>query len=114
MRSTLVGLLVALAVASCTGISGGDECGANAACGVPPDAVPEEFRDACGSPGSIVEVRSQTVTVKHADCDLTGVTLRRNGVGAVVPPAGQGVSNSGGIAIMTESVTNDVTFTAES
>lgn len=76
--------------------------------------MPEEFRDACGNPGAIVEVRSQTVTVRHADCDLTGVTLRRNGVGAVVPAPGQGVANSGGITVETDGATSDVTVTAES
>ena len=53
--------------------------------------VPEEFRPACGRPGSRVIVRHFPVTIPHALCDLTGVAISypRHG-GATVhatPPA---------------------------
>ena len=44
-------------------------------------AVPPEFRPACGRPGSRVTVRQVPVTVPHALCDLTGVTLSSPGHG---------------------------------
>ena len=37
--------------------------------------VPEEFRAACGRPGSRVTVRHFPVTIPHALCDLTGVAI---------------------------------------
>ena len=37
--------------------------------------VPEEFRAACGRPGSRVIVRHFPVTIPHALCDLTGVAI---------------------------------------
>jgi hypothetical protein len=37
--------------------------------------VPEEFRPACGRPGSRVIVRHFPVTIPHALCDLTGVAI---------------------------------------
>jgi hypothetical protein len=46
--------------------------------------VPEEFRAACGRPGSRVIVRHFPVTIPHALCDLTGVHL--SSPGAAAPP----------------------------
>jgi hypothetical protein len=53
-------------------------------------AVPAEFRAACGHPGRTVVVRHVPVTVRHADCDLTGVTIRYGLAGAMVPKPGDG------------------------
>jgi len=75
-------------------------------------AVPPEFRPACGRPGSHVTVRQVPVTVSHALCDLTGVTLSYPGHGgAVVPSPGHGVANSKGIRVQVDARTLDVTIT---
>jgi hypothetical protein len=74
-------------------------------------AVPPEFRPACGRPGSRVVVRQVPVTVPHALCDLTGVTLSYPGHGgAVVPSPGHGVGNSLGCQIEVDARTLDVTI----
>ena len=75
-------------------------------------AVPPEFRPACGRPGSRVTVRQVPVTVSHALCDLTGVTLSYPGHGgAVVPFPAHGVANSKGIQVQVDARTLDVTIT---
>jgi hypothetical protein len=75
-------------------------------------AVPPEFRPACGRPGSRVTVRQVPVTVPHALCDLTGVTLSYPGHGgAVVPSPGVGVGNSLGCQVEVDARTLDVTVT---
>ena len=49
-------------------------------------SVPVEFRHACGRHGSQVVVRHLPVTVRHADCDLTGVDISAaDRPGAYVP-----------------------------
>src|SRR3954452_17312745 len=79
------------------------------------DAVPPEFRPACGHPGADVVVRNEPVTVPHAGCDLTGVTLSvKNCGGAVVPARGEGVGSSMGISVATDRKTGDVTVSASS
>ena len=77
----LVLILTAAATLAACG-SGSDQLGAKTQ-----KTVPEEFRAACGKPGSIVEVRTERVTVRREDCDLRGVTLTHRGAGAVVPGA---------------------------
>lgn len=88
----------------------------------PRPGVPSEFTQACGRPGSRVEVQSVPVTVRHADCDLSGVSLSYEGVGAVVPKPGGGVGSFGDAgeggtsrsAIVTrDKMTKDVTFTVD-
>ena len=75
-------------------------------------AVPAEFRAACGHPGAEVVVREVPVTVKHADCDLTGVAISYPGRGgATVPAEGGGVSNSSGFTLTVHPGTLDVTVT---
>ena len=75
-------------------------------------AVPPELRPACGRPGSHVTVRQVPVTVSHALCDLTGVTLSFPGHGgAVVPSPGRGVANSLGCQVEVDARTLDVTIT---
>src|SRR5579862_5784117 len=75
-------------------------------------AVPPEFHPACGRPGSRVTVRQVPVTVPHALCDLTGVTLSYPGHGgAVVPSPGKGVVNSKGCQVEVDARTLDVTIT---
>ena len=75
-------------------------------------AVPPEFRPACGRPGSSVVVRRVPVTIPHALCDLTQVTLSYPGHGgAVTPSPGHGVGNSLGIQVEVDARTLDVTIT---
>ena len=76
-------------------------------------AIPPEFRAACGHPGAHVRVRTVPVTVRHTDCNLTGVviTYRRYG-GATVPGDGTSVGNSSGFTLTVHSGTLDVTINA--
>jgi hypothetical protein len=68
-----------------------------------------------GRPGSRVTVRQVPVTVPHALCDLTGVTLSYPGHGgAVVPSPGMGVGNSLGCQIEVDARALDVTITVSS
>jgi hypothetical protein len=76
-------------------------------------AVPPEFRPACGRPGAHVTVRRVPVTVPHAACDLTGVSLSYPGRGGATVPArpGSGIGNSKGFRLRVDPVTLDVTIT---
>jgi len=76
-------------------------------------AVPPEFRPACGRPGSRVIVRQVPVTVPHALCDLTGVSLSYPGRGGAVvsAPPGSMVANSMGFCLKVDEGTLDVTIT---
>ena len=75
-------------------------------------AVPPEFRPACGRPGAHVIVRQVPVTIPHALCDLTGVSLSYPGHGgAVTPSPGYGVYNSKGLRLEVDADTLDVTIT---
>ena len=72
--------------------------------------VPAEFEAACGRPGTEVRTQADQGFVRHDDCDLTGVSLVRDGRGgAVVPARGEGVANSGGLQVM-RAPNGDVTF----
>ena len=72
--------------------------------------VPEEFRPACGRPGSHVIVRHFPVTIPHASCDLTGVAISypRHG-GATVHATPGTIYNSGGFRLTDHPGTLDVT-----
>ena len=76
-------------------------------------AVPPEFRPACERPGSRVIVRQVPVTIPHALCDLTGVSLSYPGHGgaAVTGPPGSMIWNSGGFRLKVDADTLDVTIT---
>ena len=76
-------------------------------------AVPEEFQAACGKPGSRVVTELLEVTIKHSDCDLTGVTIVNQDRGLTVPEPGFGSGASSGVTIEVDEETRDVTFTAE-
>ncbi|MCW2615275.1 MAG: hypothetical protein JWN08_2269 [Frankiales bacterium] len=77
-------------------------------------AVPPEFAPACGAPGRRVVTDLELVLVRHADCDLTGVTIVSQGRGALVPPpGGLGLADSAGVRIWVDPDTLDVTITAE-
>jgi hypothetical protein len=81
-RSSLTAVLT---LAGCVALAG---CGSGAA---KPDLskVPPEFRSACGHPGSTVQVKDVPVTVPHADCDLTGVTIYYQAAFVEVPDPGK-------------------------
>lgn len=74
-------------------------------------AVPPEFRPACGRPGSRVIVRRVPVTIPHALCDLTGVSLSYPGHGgATVTAPGHVIYNSKGFRLEVDARTRDVTI----
>lgn len=88
-------------------------CGGQSSSPAIPDSVPEEFRQACGKPGSTVATERTSVTVRHADCDLTGVTIANEAGGATVPRRGEGVVGAGvagTVTVRTDEATGDVTF----
>lgn len=76
-------------------------------------AVPPEFRPACGRPGTHVTVRHVPVTVPHAACDLTGVSLSFPGRGGATVSArpGSAIGNSNGFQVTVDPRTRDVTIT---
>lgn len=77
------------------------------------ERVPEEFRQACGKPGSRVVTERLDVRIRHSDCDLTGVTIENQGRALPVPEPGVGAGDSTGVTIEVDRTTRDVTFTAE-
>ena len=75
-------------------------------------AVPLEFRAACGRPGAQVTVRQVPITIPHAACDLTGVSLSHPGRGgATVPDLPGGIASGTGFRQTVDSHTLDVTTT---
>ena len=76
-------------------------------------AVSPEFRPACGRPGARVIVRQVPVTIPHALCDLTGVSLSYPGHGGAAVTAGPGhtIYNSKGFRLEVDARTLDVTIT---
>ena len=110
-RRTLLTLSVigAMALVGCGGGGGGSAVTAKTGA----SSVPAEFRHACGHPGAHVRVRHVPVTVRHADCDLTGVGISyRNYGGAYVPKSAGGVGNSSGFELTVHARSLDVTITA--
>ncbi len=90
---------------------------ATAACGtsrpLPRTVIPPEFAAACGHPGSHVRVRNVPVTIRHADCDLTGVVITYRGYGgATVPSGSSSVGTSSGFTLTIHPGTLDVTVNA--
>ena len=90
---------------------------ATAACGTsrpsPRPAIPPEFAAACGHPGAHVRVRAVPVTIRHADCDLTGVVITYRGYGgATVPSGSSSVGTSSGFSLTIHPGTLDVTVNA--
>lgn len=75
--------------------------------------MPQEFVAACGRPGSEVQVREDRGVVRHAECDLTDVTLAWEGRGGpVVPLRGEAVSSSTGVSVE-RAVNGDVSWALE-
>lgn len=115
-------VLVVLALTTLTAAACSSGSSAPTKAGQPPAAigdvstkppVPPEFLAACGHPGASVQVQRVPVTVRHADCDLTGVTvsIARRG-GAVVGSEPGGVGNSQGFRMTIAKHTLDVTISA--
>lgn len=74
---------------------------------------PPAFRAACGHPGANVTARKVPVTIAHADCDLTGVTIFSPGRGgATVPRISGTVGTSSGLTVTVHTGTFDVTVNA--
>jgi hypothetical protein len=89
-----------------------------AACGgsSPPgrSSVPAVFRPACGHPGAAVTVTKLPVTIPHAVCDLTGVTITVPGRGGmVVPDSSGGAGNSEGLTLTVDDGSLDIHLTAK-
>ena len=79
----------------------------------PRPAIPPEFRAACGHPGASVTVRKVPVTIPHAGCDLTGVSIFYPGYGgATVPRGSGGIGTSSGFTLVVHPGTLDVTVNA--
>ena len=86
--------------------------------------VPLAFVAACGKPGTTIVVKNVPVTVRHRQCDLTGVTisLRDDGTGMPVPPRGEharsqpdvqaGYPQPAGLDIAVDAKTGDVTVSS--
>ena len=93
-----------------------------AACGAPNPGetaaapLPSAVRTACGHPGSTVIIERLPVTIRHHDCDLTGVEVRYGMTGVTVPSSGIVGANADGIGSSTtliaevDPATGDVTF----
>ena len=114
MRWLAVTVLAALAGCGGAGSSGTEQGAASEQ-----REVPAEVRPACGKPGASVELRRVPVTIAHADCDLRGVTLTHQRVGALVPQRGSSVGNLGSVpqgavsrsaSVEVDAATGDVTF----
>lgn len=112
---TLVLLLgSALALSACSASDELQQVSADATPSARDDSgVPEEFRAACGKPGSKVVTERLEVRIKHSECDLTGVTIENQGRALPVPEPGFGSGDSTGVTIEVDKTTRDVLFTAE-
>jgi hypothetical protein len=53
------------------------------------------------------------ITIRHADCDLTGVMIETPWTGAMVPEPGGGVGSSGGLEIDVAPGRGDVAVVSE-
>lgn len=102
VRWPLAWLMVMYLAAAC-----GPSSPAGPASQVREQAVPTEFRAACGEPGQTVKLRQPTATILRETCDLTGVVLvsATNG-GAVVPPPGETVQHGDGLVIESDTFGN--------
>lgn len=110
----LLGLVIGLA--ACTADDELRQVGGNGTSSTTPSAtsssgVPEEFRPACGKPGSRVETERLEVRIKHSECDLTGVTIVNQGRAAPVPERGGFATD--GVTVEVDGASGDVTFRAE-
>jgi hypothetical protein len=87
-------------------------------------SVPAAFRHVCGHPGARVTVTAARlpVTIKHSDCDLTGVSVTvPGGMGAAVPESGGVTANwdgtdsahTGSLTVSVADGTRDVTITGD-
>jgi hypothetical protein len=73
-------------------------------------------RAACGHPGSTVTLERLPVTIRHGECDLTGIEIRYGMTGITVPSSGtvaavaDGVSSSTTLIAEVDPTTGDVTL----
>ena len=81
--------------------------------------VPAAFASACGHPGTQVVITAVSLTIPHAQCDLTGVVVRYGTAGVTIPATGGGGAAADGMTVSTilsaevDPTTRDVTITGE-
>lgn len=75
-----------------------------------PSRVPAEFQAACGQPGAKVTVTSVPVTVRHADCDLTGVMITYGLAQVSVPTPGKTAATTVETLVATDQPTHIEVF----
>lgn len=91
-------------------------CSASQRNGNAAEPVPSGVRAACGHPASAASLERLPVTVRHRECDLTGVEVRYGMTGVTVPSSGMVAANADGISSSTtliaevDPTTGDVTF----
>jgi hypothetical protein len=73
--------------------------------------LPAKVTAACGHPGKRVNISRVPLTVRRADCDLTGVIVVYRHAGAAVPARPGGVSGSADGVDAAHSGTISVTVT---
>jgi hypothetical protein len=91
-------------------------CGSAYSTEKPAPPLPSAVRAVCGHPGSTVTLERLPVTIRHGDCDLTGVEVRYGMTGITVPSSGtvgavaDGISSSTTLIAEIDPTTGDVTF----
>jgi hypothetical protein len=89
-------------------------CGATTQAASSGSSVPIEFRAACGHPQAHVRVLKVPVTIRHSDCDLTGVLITyRDFGGAAVSITTGTTGTSSGFSLTVHSGSHDVTVNAQ-
>jgi len=89
MKRSVPGVILVVLLACVMSVA----CSSSGGAGRPDlSKVPVEFRAACGNPDTTVRVEHVPVTVRHADCDLTGVTIYHDAAYARVPAPGKTAS----------------------
>ena len=84
--------------------------------GQPVAPLPPAIRAACGHPGATARLDKLPVTVRHHDCDLTGVAVSYGQTGVTVPSSGtvgavaDGISSSTTLVADVDPKTGDITF----
>jgi hypothetical protein len=115
IRVSRVRTSAVLAVLGC-GFSVATACSAPNSTENPAAPLPSAVRAACGHPGSTVTLERLPVTIRHADCDLTGVEVRYGMTGLTVPSsemvgaAADGISSSTTLVVEVDPTIGDVTF----
>jgi hypothetical protein len=108
LAAMIAGLACFLSAASACNASHPDE--------KPAAPLPSVVRTACGHPGSTIILEQLPMTIRHRDCDLTGVQVRYGMTGITVPSSGivganaDGISSSTTLIAEVDPATGDVTL----